>query len=211
MMTRPCRTVLAGMMLVAAVGLSACSGDDDSAATPDAGGQSKAGAMSAAGLVGPGCAAYATQVPTGAGSVAGMADDPLVTAAGHNPMLNQLTAAVSGKLNPAVDLANSLNGKDYTVFAPVDAAFRKLPAAELASLRTDQDALTGLLTYHVLAGQIAPNAIAGKQTTVESHTLTVTGAGNSLKVNGAQVICGGIRTANATVYLIDTVLRPPKS
>lgn len=210
MKTTLSRSAVAAVMLVAVAGLGACSGDDDrGAATPD-GGRSKAGALSAAGLVGPGCAAYVSKVPTGAGSVAGMAQDPLAVAASHNPMLTQLTAAVSGKLNPKVNLANSLNGKDYTVFAPVDAAFTKLPADEVAQLKTDQTALISRLTYHVLAGQVAPDAIVGKQTTVEGHAVTVTGSGDGLKVNGAQVVCGGIRTANATVYLIDAVLTPPK-
>jgi uncharacterized surface protein with fasciclin (FAS1) repeats len=60
----------------------------------------------------------------------------------------------------------------------------------------------------VLAGQILPSQIVGTHKTVEGGTLTVTGAGNALKVNGATVICGGVHTANATVYLIDTVLTP---
>lgn len=210
MNARLSRSAVAVGLLVVTVGLGACSGDDDKgAATPDGGG-SKAAAVSAPGLVGPGCAAYVSTVPTGAGSIAGMAEEPMATAASHNPMLTQLTAAVSGKLNPRVNLANSLNGKDYTVFAPVDAAFTKLPAAEVDTLKTDQAALIRRLTYHVLAGQVAPDAIVGKQTTVEGHVATVTGSGDTLKVNGAQVICGGIRTANATVYLIDTVLTPPK-
>ena len=69
--------------------------------------------------------------------------------------------------------------------------------------------LTSVLTYHVLPGQITPDMIAGSHKTVEGASLKVTGSGDSLKVNGANVICGGVKTSNATVYLIDSVLMPP--
>ncbi len=60
----------------------------------------------------------------------------------------------------------------------------------------------------MVPGQILPDSIVGTQTTVNGATLEVTGSGDDLKVNDATVICGGVRTANATVYLIDTVLLP---
>jgi uncharacterized surface protein with fasciclin (FAS1) repeats len=163
----------------------------------------------AANLVGPGCAAYAKKVPNGGGSVAGMAQDPVAVAASHNPLLTTLTAAVSGGLNPKVNLVDTLNGGKFTVFAPVDAAFAKVPAKTVKVLQKDDKLLTTVLTYHVVPGQIAPDAIAGKQTTVEGATVKVTGSGDNLKVNGANVICGGVQTKNATVYLIDSVLMPP--
>ena len=72
----------------------------------------------AANLVGAGCAGYAEAVPDGAGSVAGMAKDPVATAASNNPILTTLTAAVSGQLNPDVNLVDTLNGDEFTVFAP---------------------------------------------------------------------------------------------
>lgn len=162
-----------------------------------------------AGLVGPGCKAYAEQVPTGPGSVEGMAQDPVATAASHNPMLTTLTAAVSGKLNPQVNLVDTLNGGQFTVFAPTDDAFAKLPPATVDSLKTDSATLTKILTYHVLPGQIAPDAIAGEHKTVEGGMVNVTRSGDTIKVNDASVVCGGVKTANATVYLIDTVLMPP--
>ena len=66
-----------------------------------------------------------------------------------------------------------------------------------------------MLTYHVVPGQIAPDDIDGTtQTTVQGGDVEVTGSGDDLKVNGATVICGGVQTANATVYLIDSVLMP---
>jgi uncharacterized surface protein with fasciclin (FAS1) repeats len=165
----------------------------------------------AADLVGPGCAAYAKQVPDGAGSVSGMAEDPVATAASNNPLLTTLVAAVSGKLNANVNLVDTLNGGDFTVFAPVDDAFTKIDPATIEALKTDAGAatLTSVLTYHVVPGQIAPKDIDGTHKTVEGSDLTVTGSGDSLKVNDASVICGGVKTANATVYLIDSVLMPP--
>jgi len=161
------------------------------------------------GLVGPGCADYAKANPTGAGSVDGMAAAPLATAASGNPLLKTLVAAVSGKLNPKVDLVNTLNGGEFTVFAPVDSAFAKIPAATIETLKKDDALLTKILTYHVVAGQLDPSAVVGKQTSVEKGAVTVTGSGDNLMVNNAKVICGGVKTANATVYLIDTVLMPP--
>ncbi|PRC44831.1 cell surface protein, partial [Mycobacterium sp. ITM-2017-0098] len=58
-------------------------------------------------------------------------------------------------------------------------------------------------------GQAAPDAVVGEHTTVQGATVNVTGAPDHLMVNDASVVCGGVQTANATVYLIDTVLMPP--
>ncbi len=163
-------------------------------------------------LVGPGCAAYAKAVPSGSGSVEGMAQDPVATAASNNPLLKTLVAAVSGKVNPKVNLVDTLNGGKFTVFAPVDAAFKKIPASTLKQLAQPQNAkmLSSILTYHVIAGQLSPDQIVGTHKTVEGETVKVTGSGDNLKVDGnATVICGGVQTANATVYLIDSVLMPP--
>ena len=162
----------------------------------------------AANLVGPGCAAYAEQVPTGAGSVEGMALDPVAVAASNNPILTTLTAAVSGKLNPKVNLVDTLNGGEFTVFAPVDEAFAKIDPATIETLKTDDALLSKILTYHVVPGQITPDKIAGTHATVQGGSVTVTGSGDTLKVDDANVICGGVKTKNATVYLIDSVLMP---
>jgi len=163
---------------------------------------------SGAALVGPGCAAYAKAVPAGAGSVGGMAADPVATAASNNPLLTTLVAAVSGKVNPKVNLVNTLNSGEFTVFAPVDSAFKKVDAATMGKLTTDGALLTKILTYHVVAGQLDASKIAGTHKTVKGGSVTVTGSGNNLKVNGANVICGNVKTKNATVYLIDNVLSP---
>ena len=162
----------------------------------------------AAYLVGQGCAAYAEQVPDGPGSVAGMFESTVVEAASNNPLLTTLAAAVSGGLNPNVNLVDTLNGGEFTVFAPVDEAFAKIDAATIETLKTDRDLLTSILTYHVVSGQALPDDLPGMHTTVQGTDVEVTGSGDMLMVNGANVICGGVQTENATVYLIDSVLLP---
>ena len=183
-----------------------------SSATPMSSGAMSSGAMSSgamsSGLVGSGCAAYAKAVPSGAGSVGGMAAAPVATAASNNPLLTTLVAAVSGKVNPKVNLVNTLNNGEFTVFAPVDAAFKKIDAATMTKLTTDSALLTKILTYHVVSGQLNAMAVVGAHKSVEGGAVTVTGSGNNLKVNGATVICGNVKTKNATVYLIDSVLTP---
>jgi len=158
---------------------------------------------------GPRCAAYAAQVPAGPGSVQGMSMSPVAEAAANNPMLTTLTAAVSGKLNPAVNLVDTLNGGEFTVFAPTDEAFAKVDPATIEKLKTDAPLLTSILTYHVVPGQADPAQVVGTHKTVQGADLTVTGTPDHLMVNNASVVCGGVKTANATVYLIDTVLMPP--
>ncbi|GAA5207347.1 fasciclin domain-containing protein [Microbacterium kyungheense] len=163
----------------------------------------------AADLVGPGCTDYAEAVPDGDGSIEGMSADPVAVAASNNPLLTTLTTAVSGQLNPDVNLVDTLNGDEFTVFAPVDDAFAKIDPATIESLKTDSATLTSILTYHVVPGRIEPADIAGSHTTVQGADLEVTGSGDAWMVNDANVICGGVQTANATVYLIDSVLMPP--
>jgi uncharacterized surface protein with fasciclin (FAS1) repeats len=162
----------------------------------------------AANLAGPGCAGYAKQGPSGKGSVAGMALDPVAVAASNNPLLKTLTAAVSGKLNPKVNLVDTLNGSEFSVFAPVDDAFAKVDPATIETLKKDDALLSKILTYHVVQGQITPDKIVGTHKTVQGGSVTVTGTKDALKVDGANVICGGVQTANATVYLVDSVLMP---
>jgi uncharacterized surface protein with fasciclin (FAS1) repeats len=212
------RTTTKSFAIAAVASLSlftaACgSSDSDGAAAPKDTATSAAPMDDAAAdLVGPGCADYAKAVPEGEGSVSGMSKDPVATAASNNPLLKTLVAAVSGQVNKDVDLVDTLNGGEFTVFAPVDSAFAKLDKKTLALLGTPKGAKTleSVLTYHVIPGQIAPADIDGTQMTVNGAELTVTGSGDDIKVGDqASVICGGVKTANATVYLIDTVLMPP--
>ncbi|MFE6922202.1 fasciclin domain-containing protein [Nocardia sp. NPDC057663] len=202
------------MLLGSTLGVSACADDGSNTTAPTSlapmtSAPSTTGADAASGLVGPGCAEYAAQVPSGPGSISGMAQDPVATAASNNPMLTTLVSAVSGELNPEVNLVGTLNGGQFTVFTPVDSAFAKIDPATIETLKTDSATLTEILTYHVVPGQIPPQSIAGTHTTVQGADVTVTGSGDALKVGDANVVCGGVRTANATVYMIDSVLMPP--
>jgi uncharacterized surface protein with fasciclin (FAS1) repeats len=214
------RFAVAGISAVALIGLSACSSGSTSSSPSSSAASSSAAPMSntmsttspadpAGNLVGTACTAYAQQVPTGPGSVAGMAQDPVAVAASNNPMLTTLTSALSGKLNPNVNLVDTLDSGQYTVFAPTDDAFKKLPQSTIDTLKTDSDLLKKILTYHVVQGQLSPDKVAGTHPSLQGAAVNVTGAGESLKVNAAGLVCGGVKTANATVYMIDTVLMPP--
>lgn len=209
---------LAALTLVGGMALAGCSNGNSmsnesqepmTSSKPSTSASSSPMAM-AGNLVGPGCEDYAAAVPDGAGSVEGMSKDPVATAASNNPLLTTLTAAVSGQLNPDVNLVDTLNGGEFTVFAPVDEAFAKIDPATIDSLKTDSTTLTSILTYHVVPGQLSPDEIVGEHDTVQGAPLEVTGSGDNLMVNGdSMVVCGGVETANATVYLVDTVLMPP--
>jgi uncharacterized surface protein with fasciclin (FAS1) repeats len=213
------RTALTAATLAAAAALtlSACSSTSTkeeastttAAETTTAATTTTAKADPAANLVGAGCAGYAEKVPTGPGSVAGMAAGNVTAATANNPLLTTLNSALSGKLNPKVNLIDTLNGGEFTVFAPTDEAFGKIDPATIEKLKTDSDLLTSILTYHVVPGQATPAQVVGEHKTVQGASVTVTGSGNDLKVNDAGVVCGGVQTTNAQVYLIDTVLMPP--
>ena len=160
----------------------------------------------AAGPTGAACAAVPME---GEGSVDGMADDPAATAASNNPLLSTLVTAVD-----AAGLVDTLNGAGpFTIFAPINTAFDKIPADTLQGVLADTEALTGILTYHVIPEQLsgADLVAGGTFATVNGAEVTVAQAGETLIVNGgaAAVLCADVPTANATVFLIDTVLMPP--
>ena len=155
---------------------------------------------------GPGCAS----VPkSGAGSFTGMSTAPVATAASANPVLSTLVTAV--KKAGLVDTLNSASG--ITVFAPDNAAFAKIPAATLNSVLSNKAELTKILTYHVVAGRYTPAQLAAGTPlkTLEGGTVAPALMGTTYEVNSADVVCGNVQTANATVYIINTVLMPPSS
>ncbi|MEU4313197.1 fasciclin domain-containing protein [Nocardia sp. NPDC024068] len=216
MMIRKHSAALIAILSAMAIAGSACTDTDESgnaesspAMTTSSATMSAPADSAMAGLVGAGCADYAEQVPSGPGSIDSMAQEPVATAASNNPLLTTLTSAVSGQLNPQVNLVDTLNSGEFTVFAPVDDAFAALDPATLETLKTDSDMLTSILTYHVVPGRMSAEAVAGTHQTVEGSEVTVTGTGDQITVNEATVLCGGVETANATVYLIDGVLTPP--
>jgi uncharacterized surface protein with fasciclin (FAS1) repeats len=155
---------------------------------------------------GSGCAS----VPkSGAGSFTGMSTAPVATAASANPLLSTLVTAVEKA--GLVDTLNSASG--ITVFAPDNAAFAKIPAATLSKVLADKAELTKILTYHVVAGRYTPAQLAAGTPlkTLEGATVSPSMMGGTYEVNSADVVCGNVQTANATVYIINTVLMPPSS
>jgi uncharacterized surface protein with fasciclin (FAS1) repeats len=135
-----------------------------------------------------------------------MATAPVATAASANPVLSTLVTAVK-----QAGLANTLNSAaGITVFAPDNAAFAKIPASTLKSVLADKAELTKILTYHVVAGRVTPAELASGKTlkTLEGSTVSPAMMGTSYTVNGASVVCGNVQTANATVYIIGSVLMP---
>jgi uncharacterized surface protein with fasciclin (FAS1) repeats len=189
-------------------GLAACGSDDsptkasgstsdDTSQTTDAG--------AGVDTFGPGCKLIPAD---GKGSFNGMATDPVATAASNNPLLKTLVAAVG-----QAGLGDTLNSADaITVFAPTDDAFAKIPKATLDKVLADKATLTKILTHHVVAGKLSPDQLAGEHKTLAGDMINVTGSGTDFKVDNtggaASVLCGNIPTANATVYVIDSVLMP---
>jgi transforming growth factor-beta-induced protein len=143
------------------------------------------------------------------GTLAGMADDPVGTAASSNPVLTTLVTAVS-----AAGLVDTLNSAEaLTVFAPTDCAFAALDPATLeAALADPQGLLTNVLGLHVIAGErIASADLAGEYANFAGSTTPVEGGavgGGASIANRASIVVPDIMTANATVHLIDAVLLP---
>jgi uncharacterized surface protein with fasciclin (FAS1) repeats len=109
----------------------------------------------------------------------------------------------------AAGLVETLKGKGpFTVFAPTDEAFAKIPKADLDALLKDKAKLTAVLTYHVVPGVVmAKDVKAGKVKTVQGSELTLATAGG-VTVNGAKVIKADVTADNGVIHVIDTVLMP---
>ena len=210
---RPTRMTIAALALALPLGLAACgSSDADAGATSSAPTSSSAAPSAspsetmssdmASMPFGAGCAAVPAD---GAGSFAGMAADPVATAASNNPVLSTLVTAVG-----EAGLGETLNtAKDVTVFAPTNDAFAALDKATLDKAMADpKGLLTTVLTNHVVEGRLAPDQVAGDHKTLAGTTITVEGSGEDFTVGEAKVVCGNVQTANATVYIIDGVLLP---
>jgi uncharacterized surface protein with fasciclin (FAS1) repeats len=207
---------MSGIAASLAAGAAACSSTPSSSTTPAAAPASSSGmasapagssaggsAASAMSDFGPGC----SSVPkTGAGSFTGMAAAPVATAASANPVLSTLVTAV--KKAGLVDTLNAANG--ITVFAPDNSAFAKIPSSTLGSVLANKSELTKILTYHVVAGRYTPAQLASGKTlkTLEGGMVTTAMSGGTYTVNGTAVVCGNVQTANATVYIIGSVLMP---
>ena len=142
---------------------------------------------------------------TGMGSFHGMAMAPVVTAASHNPLLTSFAADVK-----AAGLVGDLNSMhSFTVFAPANSAFSKLSHAEMSMMHGNAE-LTKILKYPIVSGRVTPAKLASGMalTTLEGGKLTGSKMGSVYEIGKADVICGNIQTANATVYVINKVLVP---
>jgi uncharacterized surface protein with fasciclin (FAS1) repeats len=111
----------------------------------------------------------------------------------------------------AAGLVETLKGKGpFTVFAPTDAAFAKLPKEKLNALLADKKALTKVLTYHVVSGQVKAEDVVklSSASTVEGQSVNIT-VGDSVMVNNAKVTKTDIMTSNGVIHVIDSVILPP--
>ncbi len=221
--TRKITGIVAAFVALSLAG-AACSGDDDAASSGTTeqtdqadsgedmtgGGASAAPADSAAicdaeGLV------EAVESGPDEGTLGGMTDDPVATAASSNPVLTTLVTAVG-----EAGLVDTLNtAPALTVFAPTDCAFAALDPATLdAALADPSGLLTQVLGFHVVPGeQLDATALAGmtEVTTFTGATLPISVDGDTVMVGDgqAEVVVPDIQTANATVHLIDNVMLPP--
>ena len=156
-------------------------------------------------LQGSGCDAFRTAVP----NWKSLNTLPVSKALASIPDVSTFNAAVSGGLNPAVNITSVLDNGPYVVFAPTNDAFAALEPAQLEALKTDPAALTKLDYYHVFLGLLGPEDVHGQRPTQEGAEIKVDGKNGDIKVNDtAKLICGGIQAQNARIYIIDKVLDP---
>jgi uncharacterized surface protein with fasciclin (FAS1) repeats len=199
--------VIAAAAAITALALAGCSSNDqpqagNTAGTTTTAASTPAAATSTTPPFGPACA----DVPaSGPGSLATIANEPVATAASQNPALSTLVTAVT-----TAGLVETLNNaQDITVFAPTNEAFAKIPQDTLAQVLADKQALTDILTYHVVQQRRTPAELdMGTLPTLQGETISTAKAGDTYTANDARVVCGNVQTRNATVYVIDTVLIP---
>ncbi len=111
----------------------------------------------------------------------------------------------------AADLVDTLKSEGpFTVFAPNDSAFAKIPSADLNALVADKDALTKVLTYHVVAGKVMAADVVKltSATTVQGQDVAIEVKDGKVFVNGAQVIATDIKTSNGVIHVLDSVIMP---
>ena len=154
---------------------------------------------------GPGC----DQVKVGMPDLSTLTSKPVSAALASIPSISTFNSAISGGLNPDVNITSVLDNGPYVVFAPTNAAFEALDPAKLAALKADPAALTSLDYYHVFLGVLGNDTVKGQRPTQQGTQIKVTGDGGDIKVNDtAKLVCGPIQSQNARIYLIDTVLDP---
>lgn len=151
-------------------------------------------------------AAMVAGLPTFASAQAAPTKDIVETAVAAGSFKTLATALT------AAGLVETLKGKGpFTVFAPTDEAFAKIPAATLEALLKDKAALTKVLTYHVVPGKVMAKDVVklSKAKTVEGADVAVRVMDGKVMVNGAHVVKTDIETSNGVIHVIDAVIMPP--
>jgi uncharacterized surface protein with fasciclin (FAS1) repeats len=232
------RLAAVGAMAALTVAVGACSNSEGPATGGQAGGPAASnaqpvpgsGATAPAGngvtqikdIFGPAC----DQLPqNGPGSARGMVDDPVATAASHNPLLSSPDPAAMtlAKAVETAKLADTLNSAPaLTVFAPSDSAFNQLEAANPGSFNqlitapdvaSPDSQLSKILKYHVVGQRYDAAGLvqAGTVESLEGAKIKIGGTATAPTVDGVPVLCGNIPTKNATVFVIGQVLSLPAS
>ena len=135
----------------------------------------------------------------------------IVQVASSNPQFSTLVSLIK-----EAGLVKTLSGKGpFTVFAPTNAAFKKVPAETLAALKADPAKLKAVLTYHVVPGTVPASKVvtlSGKSVkTVEGSPVKITVRGKTVRVNNARVTATDIRAKNGVIHVINGVLIPPSN
>jgi uncharacterized surface protein with fasciclin (FAS1) repeats len=142
----------------------------------------------------------------GTGSISQLSTEHAITAASRNPQLSVFVAAVR-----TAGLGKTLNARhSYTLMVPVNSAFASLSKTQIMHLHNSGELLK-IVNYHALKARVGPQQFASgaKLATLQGKRLTLSKSGSVYRVNGATVLCGNIKTANATVYIVSKVLLPP--
>ncbi|MCC7433952.1 MAG: fasciclin domain-containing protein [Methanoregulaceae archaeon] len=146
-------------------------------------------------------------VATAAFAVVAFAQKDIVDTAVGAGQFKTLTALVG-----EAGLVETLKGKGpFTVFAPTDKAFAKLPKSLVDTLMKDKKLLTSVLTYHVIAGNVMSTDLKNglKAKTVQGENLMVTIKGKTVKFNKSGLVAADVKATNGVIHVIDTVLLPP--
>jgi len=204
------RPAAAGALAGLALAAAACGSSTTTSATPTGSAgpvtptaSPSPAASGTAARIGADCA----MIPNaGQGSVSSMSTQRAITAASSNPQLSVFIAAVR-----SAGLDKTLNARHaYTLMIPANSAFASLSKTQIIHLKNSGD-LLNIVRYHALKARVSPQQFASgvRPATLQGKPLTLSKSGSAYKVNGATVLCGNIKTANATVYIVNKVLLPP--
>lgn len=139
-------------------------------------------------------------------SEAAKAHGTIVDVATNSGSFDTLVSAVK-----AADLVEVLSGEGpFTVFAPTDEAFARIPKEELDALLADKEKLTAVLTYHVVPGKVTASEVVKLDSarTVQGQSLTIRSNGKGLQVAGANVVQADVPATNGVIHVIDRVVMP---